>query len=313
MLESIRLKTFLSPIIEEKILEFGDNLSLFNKIKKYYDDDDVALLFIPKSIMAVLELDPRLKIECTKIKNNRNSKINFVNINLKEKCEELNNLEATNTEKLIVSEIQLNSIPFIVNDSNGNFFKKCEKKCEKTFCSSTEKIKYTNFENDNFTITSEFHLKDWLFVRDDITDENIKKFLIVVGKYFNVSSDDIKKLESVLFTENFIEDISREDSSEIREILIAVARSIFFKPRGNGGGEDSIDYHRNSDFPSHKGYQFYRLDCVPIDKSGLGRSSGKKRALFGEKDEIRYYIAYTENHDFSRNKIKTILESIKLN
>lgn len=309
MLESIRLKTFLSPIIENKIFQMDDNISLFNKIKKYYEDENIALLFIPKDIMAILELDPLLKIECSKIKNTRNSKINFVNINLKEKCDGVDKLE-TNTERLIVSEIKKNTLPFIINDSDGVFFRKCEKKCEEIFCTSTEKIKYTNFEEEKMITTSEFHLKEWMFVKNDITDINIKKFLVVVGKYFNVSLEAIEKLNNIIFTKNFIEDISKESSIEIREILIAIARSIFFKSRGTGGGENSIDYHRNSDFPSHIGYQLYRVDCVPIDKSGLGRSSGIKRALFGEKEAKRYYILYTGNHDFQKNKIKNCLDAI---
>lgn len=312
MLEAIRLKTFLSSTIENRISNFEisweEKIELFNIIKNYYKDEESALLFIPKNIRTILEMNPLLKIECEKLRRNRNSKIQFCDIQSEKKCVTFIE-KVANTEKLIISEIQKKAIPFIINESDEEFKKDCEIDCENLFCSSVKAIPYTNIKNKNFNIVSGCNIKQWVFIKNEITNDTIKNFLKVVAKFFNLSLEDLKKLNKINFSNDFIKDIEKESSIEIREILIAVARSIYFEPRGANGREYSIDYHRNSDLHSYGNYQLFRLDCVPLERTGLS-NSGKRRVLFGVKNDIRYYISYTSDHDFSKIKIKNILDNL---
>ena len=316
--EIIKLKTTLSPELEQKIISFemtDDNKTLFlNEIQRFYEKEKHALLFLSHNLKSSFYSTKKNKLLFDNIINRKESRIILLPFPKIAKCVHISSTEIKNeSEFYIFNSLYEYTYPFIIDDRDkGSFLKNCIGKCSNIFCKNTTKIGYTNLKEKSLQNLSQYNIKNWIFFKENINELNIKKFLIVLANFFNVVDQNrVQKIKNTVFSDSFISDIKSESTINIREVLVSIGRSLFF----NKGEFKYIDSHRNPTFSSWGSYDIFRLDSLPINRTGNG-GSGTNRIIYAiKKPYVKLtsqiiYLAYTNKHDIEKNILKTRINKI---
>ena len=314
MVETIRLNTVISPDLEKRIKnnELNDEEleKLLEKIIEYYSTEKTALLSLPNSLEGFFYRTKKLRIYRDMLDLEEVGVI-VGDFPKTYECSNILDEEILESKTYIYNKVKNCEIPFVIDNITGNIKRNCSvvKECKDSFCRSIEQIFYTDISSEAFNKTSENYYKNWTFYKKELNEENIKKFIRVIGRFFEVTEKDLFKLKNITISENYIEELKKQPKKEIKEAIISIARSIFFASYREKNTKFAIDYHPNNDFTKYKGWSIYRMDCLDLYKTG-NSNSGTRRTIFIEKDKIRYYIAYTRNHDISDEVIKNRINKI---
>lgn len=309
--DSIYLKLILSPVNVQKILNYEISIEkisgMFFLMQDYLEKDKKSIILqLSNELVPILMSEKKLKIWYEGIKRKRDSKIIFKDVK-NENCkeEEYTNLSG----KMVIKELQNKNIPFLLDIDRYYFEKKCNHlNCNEEFCKAFNKIETTQLSENFFKDKIVDNKEKWIFFKESLDVQSIRNFLILIGTFYNLRKEEIQKLNSVYFDDEFISEIKKESSNTIKKILISIARSIFFPAISSKDRNSmSIDYHRNSSYPQEGNKSIYRLDCINENKSGNGNSGVERIIFISEmkgKIEERRYIAYTPNHDIERGVLR---------
>lgn len=314
MTEVIRLSTVISPDLEERIKTYGlkneDLEKLLDKIITYYSKEKTALLLLPSSLEEAFYRTKKLRVYRQMLDLEEVGVI-IGDFPKTYECSNVLEQETLESKTYIYNKVKNCEIPFVIDNVSGGIKRNCNvtKECNDTFCKSIEEIFYTDISSESFSKTSEDYYKNWVFHKKEINEENIKKFIRVIGRFFEVTEEDLLKLKNINITENYIEELKKHSKKEIKEAIISIARSIFFPSYREKNTKFAIDYHPNNNFTKYNGWNIYRMDCLDLYKTG-NTNSGTRRSIFIEKDKVRYYIAYTKNHDIADKIIKNRINKI---
>jgi len=312
--ETIRIKTYFSPRIENlvksKEISNDDVFSYLSTIKQFYQDKNYLIFLMPSSLIQNLYASRKLKTYIESILKNRESKIILTSIV---------NIHCTNNEKVvksicanIYSEYINYNIPFVIDTIEGTFDKECGGNCNQLFCKSYRKILLTSIDTDSFRETSKAMQKEWIFTRAHLTNRSIKNLLLVLGILFGANYTEISKIETLCITDALINDMSGFNKDTVKKICYSIARSVYFPSAHTANyHEYSIDYHLHGQFSKYKEHTIFRLDCMGENKKGV-KGSGKERIFFSEYGGKRFYLAYSDNHEIRKEKLKSRIDAICL-
>lgn len=319
----ISLETVLSPSVQENILNYNykntEIIKIFNNFIKFYNrENHVVSLYLPKEFITIFKSNKVLN-EMVFNRIVSNSKILFKTMDKKTCCTKVQ-LEENELSKIYgYNEIYKNNIPIFVGVEDIKRLKSCNTECENEneFCHSIKSFLEKNIENVEFKEAYKEVYNQWFFSKENLQLENIKKFIKIIGIFYS-ENYEIEKLDRVEIVDEFIEEIKKEDSTQIKKILSSIARSIFFESTSKVKEikDGQIDYHRHDlkkdRVNKYKGYDIYRLDCVNLHENGIGTTSGIERIIFVVKkgNEKIYFLHYTSNHDVEDSVIKKRIDKL---
>jgi hypothetical protein len=199
---------------------------------------------------------------------------------------------------------------------------RCKYPSSSNFCSTSLKLCFPEFNAANLDTLVEkmkkAHIDSNLFMYERITSSNfitLAKFILEIHdlEFNRTTSIDWDRCK---FCPGFFDDINKDPSAKLG-VLFSSGRMLAFPPTDNRRNRirGSIDSHTNNPSSQRidgKIYKLYRLDVLDsISIMGNGHnSSGPRRILYAKESQLRIFIAYTDDHDFNSDLVRTRLSQL---
>ncbi|GHV63433.1 hypothetical protein AGMMS49587_13450 [Spirochaetia bacterium] len=155
-------------------------------------------------------------------------------------------------------------------------------------------------------ILAEKNYDSGLFALKAVNKDTIKDLIFIICVMHKIDIYDFTKIDDINYFPDFFHDIKDCEEDELKNILFSAFRGIVYSPAKKKADREkfSIDIHSNNP-NSCNGYTLFRIDVVSPRISGIGgNKSGPRRLLIGRKDGHTFVIAYTNQHEFSKNLIE---------
>lgn len=319
MHNSFRLTSCPSPYLEKCLHDYNvgsDVESFFFKLLHTFEPlKHVALHAIPRDYISVFHSNPKLRIFFDLI-NNTQSNIIFYDCKLEEPCASLvgdlfeGKLDAHKVYSYILLNLQKTKIPLLLDTKNGLLCKlNCKNGCGHSVCSPMCEIPISIVDdieklNSYFRSIAKLQIDTWSINRKNLDAVGLKHLMFLLVFLFDVVKDFAGAIDKLFIHPDLIRDIQRGEE-DISSIIFSIFRAFAYPGVGDPTRERhpfSVDWHINSPRRMN-GHQLFRIDVVAPTRTGI-KGSGKNRLLMTLKNEEAYFIAYTEDHDFSDQVIR---------
>ncbi len=174
-------------------------------------------------------------------------------------------------------------------------------------CSLEFSQKTISFSEDEVTLEAAFKenakkaledLPRW--IQERVSLEQLKAIALIQAVSDSAEHKILFKVESLDVIEGFLDDIQDQKSEVLINIAYTMFRALAY-PSSNDRSKrhpQSIDWHPNNP-KSFKDIELFRCDVLDAKRSGL-TGSGANRLLLGRKQGRMCFLAFTDEHDFSR-------------
>lgn len=329
--DEIRISSLLSPRFESEMIIpriSGDIVSTIIKARDfYYNFKNLLILFIPKEIIWVFYLDNSLRSFYEDVISDPQSNIMFTSTNKRPGCNLINICDvfhtypqSTNINRQIINNIFHRHYPLLIDNEDIHVKKGECHSCDNIDnpCKNTYKI-YPSKIPDEITPIRDFlssvseNIELWFFKRSSIKPNELKALALLLGILYGVEDDKLSKISEYFIHESLCNDLINAHKESLCNIAFSMFRAFAFPSISSGHTTTpdrfSIDWHRH-DPHDYNGYNLYRVDVMPHNSTGL-TSSGVERLLMAKKGSDVFFIAYTPNHEFTNELIRTRISSMK--
>jgi hypothetical protein len=319
-MNEIRLKTILSPSLEESLLSNSlskaeiDSFFNFKDFLSTYSN--VLIGILPIELLSYFQYEDRLNIFLSSIKS-RNSNILLAPYSSEAclgetSCNDiiLNWPDSYFAKVKILSLLSKSYMPFIFNSVKEIITKEECKNCETIF-PCRQKLTLETF--DPSKVLSDYNealgtenINKLFITASNLNKNMIKQFFILLNIHFGIEQDNQIDTSCIFFHDDFFSDIKNLEIMKLENLLYSMYRALFFPNiEDQNRHRLSIDWHRNNPYRKLN-FCLYRADSIALGRTG-NQNSGSDRFLFAEKNSKKYLIAYTENHDFNSSFIESRL------
>ncbi|WP_174406883.1 hypothetical protein [Desulfovibrio subterraneus] len=310
-----------SPEIEASLWDPTNktNAELFYTIKNEIQNiKSLIFLAIPIEIKPAFHSNMLLNMFMETIESDPQINIGFVKSPHRDGCKNTNTLNLFPNEhtapaiyNFIASTVHNEKLPFSIGGTAQTIKKETCNACGRGKpCSITINIPQITANNINTFKTRikqicQTTIDTWYTSKPDTDHNKIKILSYLLACLHDTPENLLPKQDSYLLHPDIIHDI-RKSTTPLEHIVFSLFRSYAYPSRTSPEGRaitHSIDWHPNTP-KLINGYTLYRIDVLPPTRTGI-KTSGPRRLLLGVKNNTKYYLAYTDSHDFSRDLITT--------